>query len=92
MGRRGGPRGPYRLGEEDEDAPGVLNPRARALAEQVTRLEGDGRVKAAALIGQTFSLDPVEVLAERDELRALIRLAAHNIVQTETAKAHKRAR
>lgn len=91
MGRRGGPRGPYRLGDEDdEDAPGVLTPRAQAIAATVARLEGDGRVKAAALIGQTFGLDPVTILSEPDDLKALVRLAAHNIIQTETAKAQRR--
>ena len=44
------------------------------------RLEADPRVRTAALIAATFGIDPVIVAAERDTLRRLFRLAAHNVV------------
>lgn len=53
------------------------------------QLEGDTRIRAAALIADTFNLDPVTVLEETNLLRRLVRLAAHNVVQTE-AKRHGR--
>lgn len=53
-------------------------------------LEADNRVRSAALVGQTFGLDPVMLLKEPDEFRVLVRLAAHNIVQSETTKANRR--
>lgn len=48
-------------------------------------------VRAAALVANTFNLDPVLVLAETDALRRDVRLAAHNVVQSEVKKASKRA-
>lgn len=51
------------------------------------QLEGDSRIRAAALIADTFKLDPVAVLEESHLLRRLVRLAAHNVVQTETKRA-----
>lgn len=90
MGRRGRRRGPYRVADDDdgEDA-GRITPRARVLAARIAGYEHDSRVRAAALIGHTFGLDPVLVLDERSVLKRLLRLAAHNIVQTEQAKANK---
>jgi len=52
-------------------------------------LEGDSRVRAAALISSTFGLDPVAVLAERRPLARLLRLAAHNVVVREENKRHQ---
>lgn len=49
-------------------------------------------MRAAAVVADTFALDPVAVLEERDPFKRLIRIAAHNIVQTETRKAQERAR
>jgi hypothetical protein len=48
------------------------------------------RVRSAALVGETFGLDPVAILEETDELKVLVRLAAHNVVQNEIRKANKR--
>ena len=90
MGRRGGPRGPYRVAGEDDDADDHISPRATAEGQRLTTLEADTRVRAAALIGDTFGLDPIAVLAERDPLRRLIRIAAHNIVQNEHQRAQQR--
>lgn len=46
-------------------------------------------VRAAALQAETFSMDPVAVLTERDPLKRDVRLAAHNLIQTEIARAHR---
>lgn len=89
MGRRGRPRGPYRVGDEDDVR--VVSAAGRALEEQRRRLEGDGRVKVAALIGSEFGLDPVTLLQETDPLKRLVRLAAYNVVQHEANAAAKRA-
>lgn len=43
-------------------------------------LEGDLRVRDAAIIGRTFRLDPVTVLGERDRFARLVRVAAANII------------
>lgn len=91
MGRRGGHRGPYRVGDDDEDEPRVVTARARVIDAQLARLAADGRVRAAALIADTFKLDPVAVLAERDPLKVLIRLAAHNLLQDMHEKARRGA-
>lgn len=90
MGRRGRRRGPYRVGDDEDGEPRVVTARSRAIDAQLARLEADGRVRAAALVADTFKLDPVTVLAEPDLLNRLLRLAAHNVIQTETEKAHKR--
>ena len=90
MGRRGRRRGPYRVGDEDEDEPRVVTARSRALDAQLARLAADGRVRAAALIGSTFNLDPVAILEERDPVKVLVRLAAHNYLQNEAEKAHRK--
>lgn len=91
MGRRGRPRGPYRVGEDEEEDAGRLTPQAQQVRRQLADLEADQRVRAAGLIAAEFGLDPVAVLAERDVLKRLLRLAAFNIVQTENAKAQRRA-
>lgn len=91
MGRRGDRRGPYRVGEEDDDEPRVITARSKAIDAQLARLARDGRVYAAAHIADTFKLDPVAVLAERDPLNALIRLAAHNLLQNEAERRHQAA-
>lgn len=88
MGRRGRPRGPYRVGDEED---GRLSPQAEQVRRQLADLEADPRVRAAGLVAAEFGLDPVAILDERDVLKRLVRLAAYNIVQTETAKAQKRA-
>lgn len=91
MGRRGRRRGPYRVGDEHDEElePRVITARNRALDAQLERLSRDGRIRAAALIADTFKLDPVAVLEERDELKRNVRLAAHNLIQTEAEKAYK---
>lgn len=87
MGRGGLRSGPYEL-DEGEFVP-LVTYRANSRAERVRLfLEGDARVRAAALVGDTFNLDPVDVLDEADQLRRQVRVAAHNIVQRETAKAN----
>jgi hypothetical protein len=84
--RRGPRDGPYRVGDEDlEDIYGHQAPRDPRLET----LEHDHRIRSAALIGDTFGLDPVLILEETDELKVLVRLAAHNVVQTETRKANR---
>lgn len=88
MGRRGRHAGPYRVGEEDED--GRVTAAQAAANARLTRLEADPRLVAAARVAATFHLDPVAVLAETDPLRRDLRIAAHNRVQTEAAKANKR--
>lgn len=90
MGRRGRPRGPYRVGDEDE-GDDYVTARSAAVDARIKRLEADGRVRTAALVASTFNLDPVAVLDEPDVLKRLVRLAAHNVIQTETEKANKRA-
>lgn len=92
MGRRGGHGGPYRVGEEDdpdEDGwqPVLVTVRQQRVDAMRAQLEGDSRIRAAALIAETFKLDPVAVLDEPDVLRRLIRVAAHNVVQTEIKRA-----
>lgn len=86
MGRRGQGVGPYRVGDEDlEDVYGYGSRRDPRL----DTLEADARIRSAALVGETFGLDPVLLLAETDELKVLVRLAAHNVVQNETRKANR---
>lgn len=89
MGRRGGPRGPYALGDGEDT--GRVSHAATAVRAQLTRLEGDGRVRSAAIIADRFGLDPVTVLAERDPFKRLLRLAANNVVQNLEAKAQRKA-
>lgn len=48
-------------------------------------------MRAASVVAATFQLDPVAVLEEADPFKRLIRIAAHNIVQTEERKAQERA-
>lgn len=88
MGRRGG-RGPYRLADDADEDGVVVTARSRAVDAQLTRLTGDVRVKAAALVGASFGIDPVVLLDERDPLRTLIRIAAHNHLQNEKKRANK---
>ncbi|MEG1971246.1 MAG: hypothetical protein RR101_14135 [Burkholderiaceae bacterium] len=57
---------------------------------RLARLAKDPRVQAAALIGHLFKVDPVIVLDEKDPLKVLVRIAAHNFVQNERNKANKR--
>lgn len=93
MGRRGGRGGPYRVAgdDDDEDPAGTITARGRALDDLIRRLEGDYRIRNAALVAETFGLDPVLLLEEVDPFKALVRLAAHNAVQNEHEKAAKRA-
>jgi hypothetical protein len=91
VGRRGGPRGPYRLGDEDDEVPARITARGRVLDAMLVRLETDTRVRAAALVGETFGMDPVVVAEETSPLKRLFRIAAHNIVQSEHRKAQDRA-
>ena len=87
MGRGGLRSGPYEL-DEGEYVPLVVY-RANTRAERVRLfLEADPRVRAAALVGDTFNLDPVALLEEPDQLRRQVRVAAHNIVQAAIAKAN----
>lgn len=94
MGRRGRRGGPYGVGADEGYGPDgpVRRPDPR-----VTWLEGRADVRAAGLVAETFSLDPAEVLADlitdepRREFKALIRLAAHNVVLNEHAKAERKA-
>lgn len=90
-GRRSGPVGPYRVVDDEEDGAARLTPRGAALTARLVGYEHDSRIRAAALISHTFGLDPVTVLGERIVLNRLLRLAAHNIVQTEQAKASKQS-
>lgn len=92
MGRRGRRHGPYRVADDEEDEPGVVTARSKAVDAQLARLMGDSRIRAAALIGDTFKLDPVLILDERDPLKVLVRLAAHNYLQNEAEKAQRKAR
>lgn len=48
-------------------------------------------MRTAALVAETFGIDPVLVIEESSTLRTLIRLAAHNIVQGERNKANAKA-
>ncbi|WP_288797841.1 hypothetical protein [uncultured Arsenicicoccus sp.] len=49
-------------------------------------------MRAAALIAYTFHIDPVTVLTEPDAFTAMVRLAAHKVVQNEEEAAARRAR
>lgn len=89
MGRRRVRRGPYGVGDDEDGVPAPIALRnARHEAARLT-LEQDPRVRGAARVAATFHLDPVTVLSERVTLRRLVRIAAHNIVQTEASKAAK---
>lgn len=92
MGRRGRRAGPYRVADGEEDELGVVTARSKALDAQLVRLMGDGRLRAAALVGQTFGQDPAALLEESDPFKVLVRLAAHNYLQNEAEKAHKRSK
>lgn len=84
MGRRHLHGGPYAVGDEDEDGyPQPITIRQARYDRVRATLEGDSRVKAAALIAATFGQDPVMVLSESRTLARLVRLAAHNIVVRE---------
>lgn len=91
MGRRRHRGGPYRVGDDEDGEPGVITAHAAAIGARLARLERDYRIRTVALVADTFKLDPVALLEEPDELKRLIRLAAHNVVQTETEKAQKRS-
>lgn len=92
MGRRGRRGGPYRVGDDDEAGePRTVTARSRAIDAQLAYLAADGRVRAAAFVADTFKLDPVAVLAEREPLNVLIRLAAHNLLQNEADKARRKS-
>lgn len=80
MGRGPLRRGPYGVGDDEDGAPAPITVRQARHDTMRQRLEADPRVRAAALIAHTFGIDPVTVAAERDTLRRLFRLAAHNIV------------
>ena len=41
-------------------------------------------MKAAARLGSTFGLDPVALMADPDPLHRAIRIAAHNIIVTDS--------
>lgn len=89
MGRRGR-RGPYRIADDEDGEPSIITARSRVIDAQLATLEADGRVRAAAIVGDTFKIDPVALLAERDPLKVLIRIAANNYLQNEAKKAHTR--
>lgn len=88
MGRRGLRPGPYAVADDEEDDL-VVTAASKALDDELNRLMGDRRVRAAALVGATFGLDPVELLAERSPFRVNVRIAAHNYLQNEARKANK---
>lgn len=90
MGRRGRRSGPYRVADDEADEPGVVSVRSKALDAELTRLTNDGRVRAAALVGKTFHLDPVALLEETDPLKVNVRIAAHNYLQNEAEKARRK--
>lgn len=46
-------------------------------------------MREAAVVAYTLKLDPVAVLDEPSVLKRLLRVAAHNVVQDETAKANR---
>lgn len=92
MGRRGRRAGPYRVADDEEDEPGVVTARSKALTAELARLMGDGRVRAAALVGSTFHLDPVALLEEADPLKVNVRIAAHNYLQNEAEKARRKGK
>lgn len=94
MGRRGLHGGPYDVGgggDEGGPVPLVVVLTHQREARLLARLEASSRLRTAAIIGDTFNLDPVFVLEEDDALRRLVRIAAHNVVQDETRKAQQRA-
>lgn len=83
MGRRGTQGGPYGVGDEDEAAQRPRDPR-------LVWLEGRPQLRDAAVVSETFGLDPVVVLGELDPFNVLVRLAAHNVVLDEQRKAEKK--
>lgn len=91
MGRRRGRRRPH-VGDEDEDGPRPLTAQGRAAVERLAKLEADPRVRAAALVAYTFHLDPAVVIGEEDQLKASVRIAAHNVVQSEERKRQPKAK
>lgn len=81
MGRRPLRRGPYGVGDDDEDGlPAPITVRQARHDTMRQTLEGDPRTRTAALVAHTFGIDPVVVAEERDTLRRLFRLACHNVV------------
>lgn len=84
MGRRGIHGGPYAIGDDDAGRP--ITARQRAEEDRLAALVADVRLRTAATIAATFHLDPVEVLAEGDAFKSLVRIAAHNYVQTQANK------
>lgn len=84
MGRRGPHGGPYAVG--DEEAGRVITARQRAEDARLDALVADGRLRAAAIVAHTFHLDPAQVLGEGDAFKRLVRIAAHNVIQTQANK------
>lgn len=87
MGRRRRRGGPYGLGDDDG---GRLSPQAVAYRAQLAALEADPRLRGAARVAATFHLDPVLLLSEPDPFRRLERIAAHNVVMADEAKANRK--
>jgi hypothetical protein len=52
-------------------------------------MQGHPLLRRAALIAETFHLDPVAVLEERDLHKRAVRAAAHNVIQAARQKAAK---
>lgn len=68
---------------------GRRGPHRRPFLGRIDELAIDERVRAAGLIGETFGIDPVAVLAEPDRFRNAIRYAAFRAVQTDKAAAQR---
>ncbi len=66
-----------------------MTPAVAAQRALLARLVADPRVRAAAVIGDTFGIDPVAVLEERDPFKRLVRLAANNLLNAERERASK---
>jgi hypothetical protein len=86
VGRGGLFRGPYELDGEGETIPLVVY-RANSRAERVrSQLEGSPRIRSAALVASSWNMDIVDVLAETDPLRRIIRVAGHNVLVREQSR------
>jgi hypothetical protein len=77
-------------GDDEEQLEEALTVGAEEDLALVERFRTDPRVKAAAMIGHRFGLDPITVLAETDRLRKLLRLASARIVQDEEKRSADR--